>query len=332
MRKWFTIVLIVICFVPSFAQNLVPNNSFDSITSPPDDYAQICQATGWSSPSGFCSLMVGEGSPDFYHEDGSNGANPPNTFWATVSPYTGGGFAGFAPYYASSPNFREYVQRDLSAPLTVGTTYEVSFWITNGVSTLHNYGCNNIGVVFSNAPLTQPSGGQPITSVTPQCELTTVFYSTTWQKITFSYTATDTFKYICIGNFHNDNSTLAVFQGGTGSSGTYLYIDDVLVQPGKSTPVELIDFNTETVLINIWPNPSYANINLQILLSPDLKDETEIRVFDVSGRIQYRRKLNITEVSSRPIILSLHDFSPGVYLTHIFLNGRSVASEIVVVQ
>ncbi|HYV95143.1 MAG TPA: T9SS type A sorting domain-containing protein [Chitinophagales bacterium] len=231
-------------FLPGIlnAQNLVSNNSFNTYSPAPDSYAEMCRATGWSSATGACVLVVGSGSPDYYNTAGSGGANPPNTFWATVNPHSGGGMAGLAPWYAS-PNFREYIRCQLSSPLVVGTTYEVSMWLTNAISTIHGYGCNNMGVYFSSTPTNQ-SGGLPITSVTPQCEMTSVFWNTNWQQITFYYTASAAYQYMCIGNFHNDAGTIAVMHG-SGTSGCYVYIDDVVVQPIVALPIQLISFTAE---------------------------------------------------------------------------------------
>ena len=244
----------------SNAQNLVPNNSFDTYSSAPDYYAEMCRATGWSSATGACVLIVGSGSPDYYNTAGSGGANPPNTFWAAVDPHSGTGMAGFAPWYAS-PNFREYIRCQLSSPLVVGTTYEVSMWLTNATSSIHGYGCNNIGVYFSSTQTNQ-SGGSPITSVNPQCELTSIFWSTSWQQVTFYYTATSAYQYMCIGNFHNDAGTTAVLYG-SGFSGCYLYVDDVVVQPVITLPIELTLFtatlnNNNTVALK-WETASELN-------------------------------------------------------------------------
>ncbi|HRH38675.1 MAG TPA: hypothetical protein PK760_10035, partial [Flavobacteriales bacterium] len=134
-----------------------------------------------------------------------------------------------------------YVRTTLNAPMVVGQTYEVGFWFTNGVSTIHPYGINHFGVAFSTAPLLQSCGAQIV--YTPQVEYPGVLYSTTWQYVSLLITPTQAFQYMCIGDFVPFASTTYQSFGGPGSSGSYYYIDDVSVQPLVSLPVELLTFD-----------------------------------------------------------------------------------------
>ncbi len=222
------------------------NGSFETCTVFPNNYAQICWSTGWSSPNNSCSLIPGTGSPDYYHTSGVGGAKAPTTWWANVMPHTGSGFAGFATWY-SSVNYREYIRTTLTAPLTPGSTYLVSFWITNGMSTLHFYGTNNIGFYFSATPAAQTLG-TPI-PVVPQVETNTVIYSTTWTQVSFLYTPVSAYQNLCIGNFRNDVSTTRALYGPSSSSsfGCYYYIDDISITEVSPLPVELLSFEGKNV-------------------------------------------------------------------------------------
>ncbi|MFZ1686874.1 MAG: hypothetical protein WAU70_05620 [Flavobacteriales bacterium] len=221
-------------------QNLVNNPGFETYTTPPNNYSQICRATGWSSPSGICSLVVGTGSPEFYHTAGSGGARPPATYWANLMPHTGGGMSAICPWYWTNTNFREYIQTFLTSPLVVGQTYEVSFWLTNGVSSIHPYGVDHIGVAFSMAPLVQVLGNQIV--YTPQVELPGVVYSTTWQYHSMTFVATQPYQYVCFGSFVPWAAHTYQYLGASGNSGSLYYIDDISVQDVTALPIELIDF------------------------------------------------------------------------------------------
>lgn len=225
------------------AQELVPNGSMNTFSSAPTTYAQVCNATGWSSPSGYCSVVIGCGSPDYYNTAGVGGAGAPATFWATVSPHSGSGFLGFAAWYVGSPNFREYVRTAFATPMVPDYTYTVSFWLTNGNSTLHPYGITRLGVAFSTGPLTQTCGA--LINAVPQIEIPTLAYSTGWQHYSFSFTADQPYQYMCIGNFVPFASTVAVKVGTVGNSGAYYYIDDVSVSAQVPLPVELLRFDAE---------------------------------------------------------------------------------------
>lgn len=227
--------------VSSFGQNLLTNGGFEAYTALPNTYSQICNSNTWTTPSGFCSLVVGCGSPEYYNAAGTGGAGAPATFWATVMPHSGNGFAGFAPWYVGSPTFREYIRVGLSAPMVVGQTYMVSFWLTNGISTLHPYGISRLGFAFSTTPLVQSCGS--MIAYTPQIEIPQVVYSTTWQQFSYIFTPTQPFQYLCIGNFVPYASTVSALVGSSGSSGSYYYIDDIVVQPSTPLPIELLRFD-----------------------------------------------------------------------------------------
>lgn len=237
------LAIVAFCSGIAVAQNVVANGDYESYTTLPNNYAQVCYATGWASPSGTCSLIAGTGSPDYYHTNGSGGARSPSTWWATVLPHTGLGFEGFAAWYRTSLNYREYIRKQLATPLVPGSTYEVTFWITNGVSTLHYHGIKELGAYFSMTSPTQ-SLGTPIIA-TPQVEMTTPLYSTTWTKITLFFVPTQAYTFVTFGNFHNDAGTTVILTGPASSSGAYYYIDDVVVQPAIPLPVTWLSFNAK---------------------------------------------------------------------------------------
>jgi type IX secretion system substrate protein len=247
------------CLFPTtiHAQNICTNGNFDTYTNLPYDYAQTCYATGWLSPSTTCFLIAGTGSPDYYHTSGSGGAQAPNTWWATAMPHSGGGMEGFVTWYgSSSADYREYIARQLSSPLVPGIQYEISCWISNGVSNLHDVGTDNLGFYFSNAVPLQ-NLGDPI-PVIPQAEVTTVLYSTGWQLVTLYYTATAAYNYVTIGNFRNDANTVHTAFGPSGY-GCYFFIDDVVIKPSTPLPVELLSFTAEKENKNIVLNWSTAS-------------------------------------------------------------------------
>ena len=225
------------------AQNVVMNGDYETYSSLPNNYAQVCYASGWASPSACCSLIPGTGSPDYYHNNGAGGAKSPTTWWATVSPHTGDGFEGFAAWYRTSTNYREYITKDLATPLVPGSSYEVTFWLNNGVSTLHYHGIKEVGAYFTLTPPTQTLGAPII--ATPQVEMTSVLYTQTWTKVTLYFVATQAYKYITIGNFHNDAGTTVTLNGPSTSSGAYYYIDDVVVQPATPLPVTWLNVDAK---------------------------------------------------------------------------------------
>ena len=243
MRLSVTILLIVGYNLLCSGQNLVPNAGFDTSALSPSYYGQICHPTGWSSPSGYCALVYGHGSPDYYKVGGTGGAGTPLTFWATVNPHSGAGMAGFGTYLPSPVNFREYIRTTLTSPLVPGTVYDVSFWITNGITWLNGHATNNIGIAFTTTLLSQ--AGTSNIAVIPQVEYTSVLWDTLWQQLSFTFTATDASQYMTIGNFRTDAATTIANMKTVccpTSSAAYYYIDDIIVQPATPLPIELLRF------------------------------------------------------------------------------------------
>ncbi len=267
------------------AQNMVNNAGFDTSATNPNTYAQICYPTGWNTPSGYCAVVPGHGSPDYYKTGGLGGAGTPVTFWATVSPHSGAGMAGFATYYPSYLNFREYVSTVLNSPLVPGTSYEVSFWLTNGITWLNGNATNNIGVAFTTSALTQPAAGY--IAVTPQVEYPTVLWDTLWHQLTFTFTATDASQYMTIGNFRTDAATIIQTKKVVAyptSSSAYYYIDDVVVKPATPLPLQLIQFSGSAVDDKVKLNWVTANeINTSYF---EIQRSQDGNIFETIGYVE----------------------------------------------
>ena len=233
MRIVFTLFITLLCTL-SYGQNLVPNPSFESYNSLPDGYCQWNRCNVWNNVSG----VVGCGSnasPDYYHVNAISAVTLPNTSAGTsLNPNTGDAIMGFLTWSGSLyPNFREYLSIQLSQTLVPGNTYEVSFYLSNGNTPYYGHGSNNIGLHFSNSQLTQPTN--QVINVIPQIEITTVFFSHSWQLFTFNYTPTANLDYLTIGNFRDDNAT-SNQQFVNSTPRAYYFIDDVSIITTSNNP------------------------------------------------------------------------------------------------
>lgn len=207
------------------------NGGFETSSSLPNAPCQWNLATGWSNVNGSIGCG-GAASPDYYHTGGTGVTNlPTNSLGTTVVPNGGNAVMGFLTWSGTlSPNFREYISTPLSSPMVIGTAYQVSFWLTNGVNPYYGSGSDNIGMHLSVGPLTQTGTG-PI-SVTPQYNITAVTYSSSWVQFSFNITPTSAFDQITIGNFFDDLSTTStVFTPGATFQRAYYFIDDIVITP-----------------------------------------------------------------------------------------------------
>lgn len=224
------------------ATNLVPNNSFETNSAIPTGYGQWYDCTTWNDVNNYPLFAWPYASPDYMHTSATSlsGVHLPTTTFGTINAHTGNAVMGLAMWLASTANFREYIAIQLSAPMTIGTAYEISFYISNGTNNYNGSSCDHIGVDLSTTPLTQVDH-EPI-NITPECDYVNQLWSTGWTQVSFQYTPSSAFQYITIGHFKDDANTAHTYHG-PGADGAYYFIDDVVVQPLTTLPVELISFN-----------------------------------------------------------------------------------------
>ena len=231
----------------SAAQNMIANNGFEAYSALPTGPGEWWKVSGWNNVNNQAVFAWPYASPDYLSTGGTGQAHLPNSIYGNVNPYSGNAIMGFVTYYnQGAADFREYISRPLNTPMVFGQQYTFSFMMTNGMSGQYcGSGSNHIGVCFSVSPLAQ-SQHEPI-NVTPQWEISSVWWNTSWQLITFNYTATAAYRYFTIGNFYNDASTAhTVFNASSPSSfGAYYFIDEMIVQPTTPLPVLLLDFSGE---------------------------------------------------------------------------------------
>jgi hypothetical protein len=172
----FLILLLFNCSLIHSQQNIVPNSSFESNTNCPPGGGYWSYCSSWNN----VNMNPGAGpwgTPDYFTPCGSGGTAPPATFSGTVAAQNGVSFMGLVLYNLPYPQYREYLATQLTCSMQPGSTYTVSFWITNGTGIISPWTIQNFGIHFSSAPLSQ--SGWALINVVPQLEVTT--------NIAFSY-------------------------------------------------------------------------------------------------------------------------------------------------
>lgn len=225
--------ILLACLTQIFAQNLVSNSSFETVTSEPYYGCEFTNATGWLNPANGTCPNNGVATPDIFSTFSTGQAVLPNSFLGTTSAHTGNRCAGILTYHQQLTNYREYMMTRLTCALVPGTTYTVSFWTTGGTNSKYVYHTNNVGVYFSTSALSQ-TGYNLITGITPQFEETALVANTSWTLYSYTFTPTQAYNYITIGNFRSDaNTTVTAF--GTNAPYGYYFFDDVSVVPANTS-------------------------------------------------------------------------------------------------
>lgn len=282
-------ILLLFCFVPllNYAQNLVPNPGFETQTSCPA-VSEITKAPPWNSPS--------IGTPDV-----TNSSCPQQN----SSGRTGIGSAGVF-VVSSFPDSREYIQARLTSPLQAGNTYCVEFYVKRAN---FKYASDRIGAYFSYDSI-YLNQTDPLPYV-PQIAnpLGNFIRSTsTWTKISGSFTASGGEAFIIIGNFYGDANTVKD-SVGTGSNVGYYKIDDISVTACVTGINDLADINTR-----IYPNPA----NDRLYFETDMNTES-IKIYSVGGQLieeqlspGYKYEFNTA------------NYANGLYVMHIATTNSIV--------
>ncbi len=223
-------------------QNLVPNPSFEQVSSCPTFASQLDHAVGWTNPT--------QGTPELYHGCAALSSYvsvPCNTTGGFQYARSGQGYAGLYTWRTDVPGMREYAQVELTSALQAGQCYRVSFHVN--MPNDHPYACDGIGARFSVGPI-GASNAQvlPYTAHVENPSGTLITDTAGWTLVTGVYNAQGGETHLTLGNFRNDAAT-QVQQVNTGtwySTSAYLLLDDVSVEPILVT----VDLGPDTVVCN----------------------------------------------------------------------------------
>ncbi len=138
-----------------WGQPFVKNGGFESFSELPDASGQLDLVIDWAGGGSE------EAIPDFYHEQGTNGGDLPQTPLAVVEAFAGRAVAGFVAYTDEQNPRHEYLTGTFSEPLVVGQRYKMSFAITSGL--VHDWVSAGMGVSGLSRPLNFESR-KPFTS------------------------------------------------------------------------------------------------------------------------------------------------------------------------
>ena len=236
MKKWTLLYFSLCLYITGTSQNnLVPNGSFENITTCPSSTiytSQLPFAAPWQNPTqgtsdlfSTCDTTIASGwnVPIFGVPSNAGGYQQPHA----GNNYAGGYF--WDPTYFGGSSYREYFQIQLSNLLIQTKKYCASFYISRPTGS--SFATSRIGAFISQTPIN--SANPYVLNVTPQIENPYHNFITDtirWTEIKGIYIASGGENYITIGNFFNDNNTDTLFAGGKyGRSEvySYYYLDDV---------------------------------------------------------------------------------------------------------
>lgn len=239
-------VLILFFFMSQvlLSQNLVLNPSFEENKLCPSIIGSFNHfVTNWSTPN--------FGSTDYFSSCSKLVGN--DNFFGKQEARTGKAYGGM--YVMAPENYREYMQGELSQPLTNGKTYTVTFYISLAENSSH--AIRDLGVLFLKESLKNNSDKLINLNVVLNDVSNSYFvlinsqqfYSKKagWEQVTFEYVAKGFEQFFIIGNF-DKNSKIATIKVAKSNNpdASYYYLDDVNIEPvEKGKPDESTTYSIE---------------------------------------------------------------------------------------
>ncbi|MCF8257637.1 MAG: T9SS type A sorting domain-containing protein [Flavobacteriales bacterium] len=237
---------------------------------------------------------------------------------------------GYAGFYAVSdqdlyPNFREYLQIELTEPIYASVRYAVSFHVS--LADKFGLATGSLGAYFSQSHVYRENGD--VLNVEPQIQSSDGFIfndKTNWTEVR------DTFnsryggeRYMLIGNFRNDAESNVTFvdSGVTNmhAARSYYYLDDVSVIALDSIPDNIAE--QEQLSFNLWPNPASDVLHIQSRMP-----FARLLMLDISGRAVAPPILPQGEERVRMDVVGI---PPGLYLLEATdPEGRNAVKKMVV--
>jgi hypothetical protein len=289
--------------VCGYAQNLVPNPSFEDTVNCPPGWASINSINNWYSPNG--------SSPDLFYTCASPfDVGVPQNGAGFQSAKNGNGYIGVGSSFDSTNlNYREYIQVELTDTLVANKEYILSFFISKADSA--PIVVTKMGAYLSNGPIST-SGGLSL-NVVPQVESSTGVYLTdtaNWLEVKDTIIAAGGEKFITIGYFFDNANadTLTVQQSLYFYRQSYYYIDDVSLT--ELIPNSINELNSLNSSISLYPNPTKDSFCISSIKEIET---VELLKMDGSHIKSYKAEKQY----------NTSDLDQGVYLVKITLRNKT---------
>jgi len=300
--------------LPTFAQNLVPNPSFEENSA--------CPVTigfqGFSKPLHWEKWNE---SPEYFHAcAGSMGGvdtliTVPLNGMGFQYALHGDAFIGMLAYgaLAGGVSFREYVGCQLLEPLVIGASYDLSFFTNvafGGSYWSPTQACNNMGVLFTMEPNIWTSLNGPVFALRNYAHLhSTAIISDTanWTLVSGSFVADSAYQYLVIGNFFSNALTDTMDLASDDYVDAYYFVDGVCVRPSG----QLCEFMTGIAELasqglSVWPNPAEDHVQMRV------KTGTQWQAFDAMGRL-----MDAGRSAEDPLVVPVRHWAPGEYVLRL---------------
>lgn len=241
--------LFLVSFSASWAQNLIPNASFEEgkcphrFTRKPQEF----QVENW--------LLPDLGTPDYYHRCAKKEVTVPFNWAGAQEPISGDAYVGI---YLKNGNYHENMGVALSETLEKGVTYFGHFFIASVANA--RFFPKEISIMFSETPLhIVATSSFDFRQITVPYPSTDEFMDFSWQKLSFSYTARGNEKYLYVGSLVQKpevgkKSKYRIKEEPMLKNASYVFLDDFYLGRAKNyeEPTPVFEFAAELSPMNVF--------------------------------------------------------------------------------
>jgi len=228
-----------------YAQNLVPNYSFENYSSCPVTFSQVSLAAPW-----FQTTTIG--TSDFLNACNTdpNSVGVPENLFGSQPASTGSGYCGFGILIESG--YHEYLSVPLTDPLVANACYYGEMYVSLG-ETYSTHAIDKIGMYITNGTPTENATGEIIASPEPQIYSNAIISDTdNWVQISGVFVADGGETHLTLGLFFPTSEVNTEETGGglPGIEVAYYFADDIsLVEVDEFTTLDYVICDGECVTI-----------------------------------------------------------------------------------
>ncbi len=306
------------------AQNLIPNNSFETYSICPPGATKIYYATPWFQPRKIGNGSVNQSSSSDYFNNCTFNPNisVPNNLFGFQFAKTGNAYIGISLYEKYNLNSREYAEVRLTVPLEEAKVYKLEFYAS--LSCYSRYAIKQLDACFTIDSLFNTTT-LVITSVVPQIQNNNFIYDTlNWVKVSGSFTAIGGEQFLTLGNFQTDSltDTLGVINNPLNYfNGAYYYIDDVSLTLDSTTSIGELNNKNHFA---IAPNPGKDLFTI----SYAIPKKSVFVIYDILGVPLYQKEL---DERANSISINLSFLKPGCYYYSLLCDSKLIESNKLVI-
>jgi len=220
------------CISQCITTNLIRNPGLEEYTCCPTNMGMIECAIYWTQPS------IGNSSSEYFNICGIDSLIFPNFLSYFQNAYFGNGYAGIIT--ASSSEYREYIQGELSEPLIAGQCYYCEFWVKLfSFKNMSSFSAIDALSIYFSDTLPQITVSDPLAMYFPaQINNPTgriITDTTNWTLISGTFIAQGEEQYFTTGTFKHDNEINSFYFGSPQLDRSYYFFDNFSLCPCEDT-------------------------------------------------------------------------------------------------